>query len=119
MVKFIKYFVPLLPAVYAQSTFSDTYITHSKFNGWAKEGNVDAMRDHLNELASSSGASEFVSEGDHWSKSAMHYAAEHGHADVISLLRGYLSISRTVGIFCLLRILFEILEKISKMLIST
>lgn len=79
MVKFIKVAAAFLPALILADD-----ISHSKFNSWAKEGNADAIRRHLDTYDGDK--LEFVSAGDHWAKQATHYAAEHGHADVIDLL---------------------------------
>ena len=84
MVKFVKIVLPFLPAL-AHALYEQDQSQHSMFNGWAKEGNADAIKRHLNKFEGD--RMEFVSAGDHWEKQATHYAAEHGHADVLKMLR--------------------------------
>lgn len=83
MVKFFKFC--LSAVTLAQLVLSE--VNQSTFNSFAKDGNVDGIRNAIHDFSNGNARSSFVNQGDHWEKSAVHYAAEHGHADVVKVLK--------------------------------
>jgi ankyrin repeat protein len=77
----------LVQFILAASEYEKNY---SLFNGLAKEGNLDEMKKVLENFDGAendkSVQNNYINQGDHWKKTTIHYAAEHGHADIIKML---------------------------------
>lgn len=84
MVKFFKFCLSTLTL--SQLILAES-INLSTFNSFAKDGNVDGIKNAMKQFDNNNEKSNFVNEGDHWDKSAVHYAAEHGHADIFRVLK--------------------------------
>lgn len=86
MVKFMK--ICWTTALFIAKLRAQMGDGYSNFNSLAKAGDLDEIRHVMENYESSADKANFINQGDHWDKTTIHYAAEHGHADVIRTLVG-------------------------------